>query len=194
MNQSQTFSTALTCTISDLEIEGTDGSPILRLEKGISFQLKATITFSDGVEGEFASLLMPAGLAIRTTFYAKSEQPGSLIELGTVLLHTETDQLRYTAIATVSDPIAVGLHTEYPYQILASVRVGTAPFASPSLMRGELGGLSLPSSDRAKIPPIQPIEPEQVPILPVAEVEVVEVVKSAAKRGSKPEKEKVGKK
>ncbi|WP_421656739.1 hypothetical protein [Leptothermofonsia sp. ETS-13] len=146
MNDSQTFSADLQCTLSNLQALSIQNPTTTQLENCEPFQLSVTITFSDTASGHLINLLLPLGLAIRVNFSARSfSGPGPEIDLGYATLTTEAGVLSYTPTLKIEGgPESVGLDSNTIYQIKAIARVGHAPFSIPALGRGFINGLDLP--------------------------------------------------
>ncbi len=146
MNDPQTFSTNLQCTLSNLQASNIQNTTTTQLENCEPFQLSVTITFSDTANGNLINLLLPLGLAIRVNFSARPlSGPGPEIDLGYTTLTTEAGVLTYTPTLKIEGGSAsVGLDPDTVYQIKAIARVGHAPFSIPALGRGFINGLDLP--------------------------------------------------
>lgn len=136
MGDSQMFSTALNCTISDLSVGNLQDGVVLSLAQNEPLYLSVCLTFSDDAKGELVKLLLPMGLAVRATFFAKPAFPGQQIELGEAQFHTSADVLTYTAVVLVDDLAQLRLVADELYQIGVAVRVGGSLLGFPSLMRG----------------------------------------------------------
>ncbi len=146
MNDLQSFTAGLQCTLSELRIGNAQNPANISLEKNDPIQLSLKVTFSDTADGNLVSLLMPLGLTIRVNFSARSYSgPGPEVNLGHAILTTVADVFEYTPTLVISGGAeAVGLDTTAVYQIKALVRVGHAPFSIPTLGRGFINGLDLP--------------------------------------------------
>lgn len=145
MNMTQTFSTALSCTIADLTLSDQNDVPLAQWQVGKPVKLSTTLIFSDQANGVLANLLMAANLNIRITFHAQPTKPDREIELGSVTLTTIADVLTYTATLTL-DAMPTYFAADKSYQIGAVVRVGNDPFSVPSLIRGFVEGPMLPGN------------------------------------------------
>ncbi len=159
MNDPQTFTAGLQCTLSNLSASSMENLTGTQLEKNEPFRLSVTITFSDTIDGNLANLLMPLELAIRVNFSARSfEGPSREIDLGHITLNTTADVLTYTPVLVIQGGAeSVGLNPNEVYQIRAIVRVGHAPFSTPVLGRGFINGLDLPVGKLETLP-IKPVK------------------------------------
>ncbi|MDX2232167.1 MAG: hypothetical protein NW220_21205 [Leptolyngbyaceae cyanobacterium bins.349] len=100
--------------------------------------LSVTISFS----GSGAIALMPLTPSIQVDFYAKSLHRRDELELGSVTLPTQAQQLVYTpAIALPAGLAAAGAMANQAYGISALVRVGATGF--PAFVVGTIAGLML---------------------------------------------------
>ncbi len=146
MNDLQSFTAGLQCTLSELRIGNVQNAASISIEKNDPIQLSVKVTFSDTADGNLISLLLPLGLTIRVNFSARSYSgPGPEVNLGHAILTTVADVFEYTPTLVISGGAeAAGLDTNAVYQIKAIVRVGHAPFSIPTLGRGFINGLDLP--------------------------------------------------
>lgn len=141
MNGVQTFSTAFNCTVSTVTVEGSqlvDDTPPAPIKP---LTIAAELTFSDSVYGELSKLLMPLKLTVQTTFYAEVAGPQQDLQLGVISFETIADVFTYAVRLVVTDPELLRRLAEQSYPIKGIVRVGTSPFAMPSLLRGYIGNL-----------------------------------------------------
>jgi hypothetical protein len=136
MSDSQMFSTALNCTIANLSIGNLENGAVVNLAQSEPLYLSVCLTFSDEAKGELVKLLMPSGLTVRATFFAKPNCPSPQIELGEAQFQTRADALTYTAVVLVEDLTPLKSAIADLYQIAVAVRVGGSPLCFPSLMRG----------------------------------------------------------
>jgi hypothetical protein len=188
MNTPQTLTHSLQCILSDLSLSSprspeTDAV----LESGQPFRLSVNLSFTDTAEGNLISLLMPQELVIRVNFSARSYSgPGREIDLGYVTLTTATDVFSYTPQLLIQNgPESVGLNPEEAYQIKAIVRVGMAPFASPTLWRGFINGLNLPADTSKAEIGAESIKVGAIADTGVNQPEVAEKPKSNRTRGTR---------
>ena len=178
MNELQTFTAGLQCTLSELQMRNIHQAEAAPLEKADPFQLSLKVTFSDTSDGHLISLLLPLGLAIRVNFSARSYSgPSPELDLGHVTLTTVADVFEYTPTLVIAGgPAAIGLDANAVYQIKAMVRVGHAPFSIPTLGRGFINGLDLPVGQ----PAVVATKSEPVVVTEgVTEIEAVKATRAA---------------
>ncbi len=152
MTEPQTAAALINCTLSDLVFGGFDLGSATASESKCPFQLGITLRFSDNANGALVNLLLPLGLTVRVTFYAKLRGPKPDIQLGDLTLKTQAEVEVYNPNLAIDQGLAVfQLIPREITQLIATVRVGTTPFAIPSLLRGYYAG-----------PPLQvePLEPQ----------------------------------
>lgn len=136
MKATHTFSTTVSCTVSQPTISTLQGEPLIHLQVEVPIALSADISFTDAVAGELIKLLTPLGLTIRTCFYIQSQATGQTIQLGTVHLTTIADVFTYRATLTLESPGELSLFSAETCQVGAIVQVSSSSIPTPSLMRG----------------------------------------------------------
>ncbi len=180
MPDATTLTANLNCTLTDLTLRGWKPGAEVALDR--PFTLEVTITFSNGVDGELARLLMSLGLTLRVSFYARPYGPMPEINLGSVSLLTQPDTLTYHPSLTIADPAAIGLNPHASYQMGAIVRVGHSPFCIPSLLRGYLEGLTIgPGGGRQETLSAKPRQLARE-VEPLKAVEMEEVIEEEDSR------------
>ncbi|MBW4521332.1 MAG: hypothetical protein KME16_16740 [Scytolyngbya sp. HA4215-MV1] len=172
MNNPQTFSTSLHCTLSDLELRSLSGAAIALIPKDESLQLSATLTLGDAVNGELVRLLLPLKLTIRAIFYAKPHSPKPELQLGSVTLQTIADVWQYVPSLTIADPAAIGLLADETYQLGVMVSVGASTIAIPSLMRGYAEGPRLGQEVTSRSPEPKAAVIDLPTSVPAAQIEL----------------------
>jgi hypothetical protein len=164
MNTPAIITTQLNCKVSDLTIRAIHKPSRADVELTDPVELSLKLTFSDNVNGHLVHMLMPLGLNIWVSFYAKPYSPESEIQLGDVTLQTLADVFSYQPKLQLEGGLAaMGLSSEQIYQIEAIARVGNSPFPMPTLIRGYLGGLTLPSGAQFPIEAIHPVAATKKP-------------------------------